>query len=118
MQNDKVKRSSTQRCKTIKIDKNFLIEVLKLKRQRLIIDLKSANLDIYHNRNFKKFKNWIHNTFNTFEINLIYFNLNKLRSAKFSSLFVTRCFSAKIIRKKRIWKSYRKSNTEKTSWTF
>ena len=41
----------------IKIDENFLTEVSELKRQRLIIDLKFTNLNIYHDKNFKKFKN-------------------------------------------------------------
>ena len=42
--------------KTIEIDKSFLIETSELKRQRLIINLKFTNLNIYHDKNFKKFK--------------------------------------------------------------
>ena len=49
--------SSTRRRKIIKIDENFLMKVLRLKRQRSTIDLKSTNLDIHNNKNFKKFKN-------------------------------------------------------------
>ena len=52
-----MKTLSTQRRKIIKIDENFLTEVSELKRERLIIDLKSANLNIYYDKNFKKFKN-------------------------------------------------------------
>ena len=57
LRNDEVKTQSTRRCKTIEIDENFLTEASELKRQRLIIDLKSANFDTYHDKNFKKFKN-------------------------------------------------------------
>ena len=48
--------SLTQRRRIIKIDEN-LAKVLELKRQRLIIDLKSTNFDIYNDKSFKKFKN-------------------------------------------------------------
>ena len=41
----------------IKIDENLLIEVSELKQQRLIIDLKFINLNIYYDKSFKKFKN-------------------------------------------------------------
>ena len=47
----------TQRRRIIEIDENFLIEILELKQQYLIIDLNFANFDIYHDKNFKKFKN-------------------------------------------------------------
>ena len=57
LQNDEIKTQLTQRCKTIEINKNLLIKILKLKRQRLIIDSKFTNLNIYHDKNFKKFKN-------------------------------------------------------------
>ena len=56
LRNDELKTQSTRRRKTIEIDESFLIEMSKLKRQRLIIDLKFTNLDIYHDKNFKKFK--------------------------------------------------------------
>ena len=56
LQNDEIKTQLTRRRKTIKIDESFLIEVSELKRQRLIIDLKFTNLNIYHNKSFKKFK--------------------------------------------------------------
>ena len=56
LRNDEIKTQITRRRRTIKIDESFLIEASELKRQRLIIDLKSANLDIYHDKNFKKFK--------------------------------------------------------------
>ena len=49
--------SLTQQRKTIEIDENFLTKVSALKRQRLIIDLKFTNLDIYYDKNFRKFKN-------------------------------------------------------------
>ena len=56
LQNDEIKTQSTQHRKTIEINENLLIEILKLKRQRLIIDLKFTNLNIYHDKSFKKFK--------------------------------------------------------------
>ena len=57
MRNDEIKTQSTRRRKMIEIDENLLIEILKLKQQRLIIDLKFTNLNIYHDKSFKKFKN-------------------------------------------------------------
>ena len=57
LQNDEIKTQSTRRCKIIKIDEIFLTEVSELKRQRLIIDLKFINFNIYHDKSFKKFKN-------------------------------------------------------------
>ena len=73
LRNDEIETQSTRRRRTIKIDENLLTEVLKLKRQRLIIDLKSTNLDIYHDKSFKKFKDWTRNALNAFEINFSYF---------------------------------------------
>ena len=73
LQNDEIKTQLTRRCRTIEIDENFLTEASKLKRQHLIIDLKFANRDIYHDKNFKKFKNWTRSAFNAFEINFSYF---------------------------------------------
>ena len=46
----------TRRRKMIKINENLLIKVSELKRQRLIIDLKFTNLNIYYDKSFKKFK--------------------------------------------------------------
>ena len=63
----------TRRRKIIEIVENLLIKVLKLKQQRLIINLKFTNFDIYYNKSFKKFKNWTRNAFNAFEINFLYF---------------------------------------------
>ena len=40
-----------------KLIKIFFAKSLKLKQQRLTIDLKSTNFNIYNNKNFKKFKN-------------------------------------------------------------
>ena len=56
LRNDEIKTQLTRRCKTIEIDESFLIKTSELKRQRLIIDLKFINLNIYHNKSFKKFK--------------------------------------------------------------
>ena len=56
LQDDEIKTQSTRRRKTIEIDENLLIEISKLKQQCLIIDLKFTNLDIYHDKSFKKFK--------------------------------------------------------------
>ena len=52
-----MKTLSTQRRKIIKIDEDFLIKISESKQQRLIINLKFANLDIYYDKIFKKFKN-------------------------------------------------------------
>ena len=57
LQNNEIKTQLTQRRKTIKINENLLTEISKLKRQRLIIDLKFINFNIYHDKSFKKFKN-------------------------------------------------------------
>ena len=57
IKNDEIKTSSMQRRRITKIDEDFLIKVLKLKQQRSIINLKSTNLNIYNDKNFKKFKN-------------------------------------------------------------
>ena len=56
LQNDEIKTQSTRYRRIIEFDENLLTEISELKRQRLIIDLKFTNLDIYHNKNFKKFK--------------------------------------------------------------
>ena len=85
----------------IEINENFLIEVSKLKRQRLIIDWKFINLNIYHDKSFKKFKNWIRNIFNAFKINFHTFSRNELRSIEFSNSFATRRRSAEITKKKK-----------------
>ena len=57
LRNNEIKTQLTQRCKTIEINENFLTEILKLKQQRLIIDLKFINFNIYLDKYFKKFKN-------------------------------------------------------------
>ena len=57
MQNNEIKTLLTRQRKIIKINENLLTEIFKLKRQYLIINLKSANFDIYHDKSFKKFKN-------------------------------------------------------------
>ena len=56
LQDDEIKTQLTQRCRTIEIDESFFIKTSELKRQRLIINLKFANLNIYHDKCFKKFK--------------------------------------------------------------
>ena len=73
IRNDEIETSSTRRRKITKIDENFFIKTLKLKRQRSTIDLKSTNLDIYNDKSFKKFKNWTRNILNAFKINFFYF---------------------------------------------
>ena len=57
IKNDEIEASSTRRRKITKINENLLAKILKLKRQRSTIDLKSTNLDIYNNKSFKEFKN-------------------------------------------------------------
>ena len=57
IKNDEIETSSTRRRRITKIDENFLAKISRLKRQRSTINLKSTNLDIYNNKNFKKFKN-------------------------------------------------------------
>ena len=57
IRNNEVETLSTRRRRIIKIDENLLAKVLKLKQQRSTIDLKSTNLNIYNDKNFKKFKN-------------------------------------------------------------
>ena len=79
IKNDEVETSSTRRRKIIKIDENFLVKVLKLKRQRLTINLKLTNLDIYNDKSFKKFKNWTRNVLNAFKINFFYFFLKWIK---------------------------------------
>ena len=75
IKNDEVEASSTRRRRITKINENLFAKVLKLKRQHSTIDLKSTNLNIYNNKNFKKFKNWTRNVLNAFEINFFYFLL-------------------------------------------
>ena len=79
IRNDEIETSSTRHRKITKIDENFLAKASKLKRQRLTIDLKSTNLDIYNNKSFKKFKNWTRNIFNVFEISFFYFFLKWIK---------------------------------------
>ena len=79
IKNDEIETLLTRRCKITKIDENFLAKILKLKRQRSTIDLKSTNLNIYNNKSFKKFKNWTRNVFNIFEINFFYFFLKWIK---------------------------------------
>ena len=79
IKDDEVETSSTRRRRITKIDENLFAKVLKLKRQRSTIDLKLTNLDIYNNKNFKKFKNWTRNVFNAFEINFSYFFLKWIK---------------------------------------
>ena len=57
LRDNKIK-TQLKRCRRIiEIDENLLIEVSELKRQRLIINLKFINFNIYHDKSFKKFKN-------------------------------------------------------------
>ena len=73
IKNDEIETLSTRRRRIIKIDENLFTKISKLKRQRSIIDLKSTNLDIYNDKNFKKFKNWTRNVFNAFKVSFSYF---------------------------------------------
>ena len=74
IRNNKV-TSQEQRCKRISnANKNSLNNVFVLKRLRSIIDLKSTNLNLYYDKNFKKFKNWIRNALNIFETSSLYFS--------------------------------------------
>ena len=77
--NYEIETSLTRRRRIIEINKNFVIKVLKLKRQRSTIDLKSTNFNIYNDKNFKKFKNWTRNVFNVFEINFFCFFLKRIK---------------------------------------
>ncbi len=50
--------SQEQYCKYISnANRDFFNNAFALKRQRLIVDLKSTNLNFYYNKSFKKFKN-------------------------------------------------------------
>ena len=73
IKNDEIETSLTRRRRITKTDENLLAKVSKLKWQRSTIDLKSTNLDIYNDKNFKKFKNWTRSALNAFEINSFYF---------------------------------------------
>ena len=73
IKDDEIETLSTRRRRITEIDENLFTEILKLKRQRSTINLKSTNLNIYNDKSFKKFKNWTRNAFNAFEINLFYF---------------------------------------------
>ena len=102
LRNDEIKTQLTQCRRTIEINENLLTKVSKLKQQRLIIDLKFINLNIYHDKSFTKFKTE-HVTLLTLSRLISHiFSRNELKSIKLSSSFATRRRSAKITRKKRI----------------
>ena len=68
--------SIKRRRSVISANNDFFNKISQFKRQRSVAELKSTDLNLYYNKNYKEFKNWVRNTLNTFEINLFYF-LNK-----------------------------------------
>ena len=56
IKNNEIETSSTRRRKITKIDENFLAKILKLKRQRSTINLKSTNLDIYNDKDLNSLR--------------------------------------------------------------
>ena len=57
IKNNEIEILSTRHRRITRIDEDFFTKILKLKRQRLTIDLKSTNFNIYNDKSFKKFKN-------------------------------------------------------------
>ena len=55
--NHEIKILFTRSRKFIKINKNFIMKISKLKQQHLTINLKLTNLNIYNYKNLKEFKN-------------------------------------------------------------
>ena len=65
--------SIKRRRSVVRTSDDFFDEISQFKRQRSITELKSANLNLYYDKSYKEFKNWIYNALNAFEINSFYF---------------------------------------------
>ena len=85
-------------------------EIFQFKRQCSIVELKSANLNLYYNKNYKEFKDWTRNTLNTFEINSFYF-LNKWEKICWTQQYMRKTSSQR-------WDNYKKKNLEIASTTW
>ena len=53
---NKVEMSTKRKRNVASANDNFLNKTSQFKRQRSIIELKSTNLNLYYNKNYKKFK--------------------------------------------------------------
>ena len=56
-QNDKVNVSIRCKRSVARASNNFFNKIFQLKCQRSIVELKSTNLNLYYNKNYKEFKN-------------------------------------------------------------
>ena len=70
---NKVQTLTKRKRNIVSTNDDFSNEILQFKRQRSIIELKSTNLNLYYDKSYKKFKDWIRNIFNAFKVNLFYF---------------------------------------------
>ena len=73
LRDDEISVSIRRRRSAARASDDFFDEISQFKRQRSIVELKSANLNFYYDKNYKEFKDWILSALNTFEINSFYF---------------------------------------------
>ena len=56
-QNDEVNVSIRRRRSVVRASNDFFNEISQFKRQRSVVELKSANLNLYYDKSYKEFKN-------------------------------------------------------------
>ena len=77
-------------------------EIFQFKRQRSIVELKSTNLNLYYDKSYKEFKDWIRNVLNAFEINSFYF-FNEWKKICWTQQYMRETLSQR-------WNNYKKKN--------
>ena len=108
-QNDDVNVLIKRRRSVARASDNFFNKISQLKRQRSVAELKSANLNLYYNKNCKEFKDWTRNTFNAFEINSFYF-FNKWEKIRWAQQYMRKISSQR-------WNNYKEKNLKTASIT-
>ena len=91
-QNDEVNVSIKRRRSVVRTSDNSFDETFQFKRQRSVVELKSTNLNLYYDKSYKEFKNWIRNALNAFEINSFYF-LNEWKKIRWTQQYMRKTSS-------------------------
>ena len=108
--NDEISVSIKRKRNADRANNDSFNETSQFKRQRSIVKLKSANLNLYYDKNYKEFKDWTRNALNAFEINSFYF-FNKWKKICWAQQYMRKTSSQR-------WNNYKKKNlkTAITIW--
>ena len=102
--------SIKRRRSVVRASNDSFNETSQLKRQRSVVKLKSANLNLYYGKSYKEFKNWTRNALNAFEINSFYF-FNEWEKIRWAQQYMRKTPSQR-------WNSYKEKNLETASTTW